>query len=184
MNYLVPWSATQPAQWSGQSYPPVAPGTINLAVLLAGSEGTLAVIQRATVNLVPKPAQTVLGILSYESAAAACDAVPEILAHSPSAVELIPRVILQLARGVSGYASQMGWVNGDPAALLAVEFSGEELGPLIGAARHLRDDVVIAESIEQQANVWNVRRVGLGILDSRSSIVKAGCLHRGLCYSH
>ena len=96
--------------------------------MLAGSEGTLAVIRRATVRLVRKPARTVLGILAYESVAAACDAVPEILTHGPSAVELIPRMILQLARGVPGYASQMGWVSGDPAALLAVEFSGDDPG--------------------------------------------------------
>ena len=35
------------------------------------------------------------------------------------------------------------------------------------AAKRLRGDVVIAASAEQQASVWNVRRVGLGILDSR-----------------
>src|SRR5512142_681844 len=93
LNYLLPWSATRPARWPDESYPAIKPGTINLAALLAGSEGTLAVIRRATVRLVHKPRCTVLGILTYDSAAAACAAVPQMLRHGPAPVERIPRVI-------------------------------------------------------------------------------------------
>lgn len=167
LNYLLPWSATRPSRWAGESYPVEKPGTINMPSLLAGSEGTLAIIRRATVHLVPKPKCTALGILSYSSADAACDAVPEILAQGPSAVELIPRVLLQLARSVPGYAAQMGWVKGDPAAVLAVEFSGDEPAPLIAAIRRLRGDVAVASSPEEQEQVWNVRKAGLGLLDAR-----------------
>ena len=62
---------------------------------MAGSEGTLAVIRRATVNLVPKPKHTILGILAYESIAQACDDVPRLLEFHPSAVELVPQMILK-----------------------------------------------------------------------------------------
>lgn len=167
LNYLLPWSATRPVQWPEEDYPSLRHGTVNLAKLLAGSEGTLAIIRRATVNLVGKPAYTVLGILAYESPAAACDAVPEILEHAPSAVELIPRMIFELARTVPGYASQMGWVRGDPAAVLVVEFSGGSRPPLIEAAKRLGRGVVLAVSPEEQVQVWNVRKGGLGILDAR-----------------
>ena len=167
LNYLLPWSATRPAQWASDHYPVLRPGTLNLAPLLAGSEGTLAIIRRATVNLVKKPKHAVLAILAYSDIAEACDAVRALLEHSPSAVELIPRMILQLARAVPGYASQMDWVSGDPAAVLVVEFSGDALPPLIESAKRLRSDVTIAVSPEEQARVWTVRRVGLGILDSR-----------------
>jgi FAD/FMN-containing dehydrogenase/Fe-S oxidoreductase len=167
LNYLLPWSPATPAQWSGERYPPVSAGKINLAHLLAGSEGTLAVIRRATVNLVPKPAHTILAVLTYDSIVAACEDVPNLLKHGPSAVELIPRLILRLARGVPEYARQMGWVAGDPAAVQVVEFSGEQPEALRESALRLRADVTIAESLEDQARVWNVRKVGLGILDSR-----------------
>lgn len=167
LNYLLPWSATRPAQWSAHAYPPAARGSVNLATLLAGSEGTLAVIQRAKLRLEPKPEHAVLGILMYESVEAACDAVPGILEHAPSAVELIPRMILQLARAVPGYASQLGWITGDPAAVLAVEFSGDRLDAIVERARRLRTDVSVAATKHEQEQVWNVRRVGLGILDSR-----------------
>ena len=168
LNYLLPWSASQPPQWVGDSYPAnLNNGNFNLAHLLAGSEGTLAVIRRATINLVSKPKHTVLGILAYSSIAEACDAVPSLLKLDPSAIELIPQMILRLARSIPAYASQMAWVMGDPSALLVVEFSGDKPEVLKDAVKKLRGDVVIAESAEDQARVWNVRKVGLGILDSR-----------------
>lgn len=176
LNYLLPWSPSAPSQWLGSSYPAnltpfdVAqgkPDTLNLAPLLAGSEGTLAVIRRATVNLVSKPKHTILAVLAYQSNAEACDDVPRLLTHHPSAVELVPRMIIRLARGVPAYARQMGWVIGDPAALLIVEFSGDDPAALKDAARKIGEVLTIAESKEDQARVWNIRRVGLGLLDSR-----------------
>lgn len=166
LNYLLPWSSSKPSQWEGE-YPAVNPSHVNLAPLLAGSEGTLAVIRRAKVNLVEKPKHTILAVLSYQSNADACDDVPRLLMHHPSAVELVPQMILRLARGVPEYARQMGWVVGDPAALLVVEFSGDQPSALKDAARKIGDVLVIAESKEDQARVWNIRKVGLGLLDSR-----------------
>jgi hypothetical protein len=61
----------------------------------------------------------------------------------------------------------MGWVVGDPSALLVVEFSGDQASALQDAARRVGDVVTIAESKEDQARIWNVRKVGLGLLDSR-----------------
>ncbi len=173
LNYLLPWSATRPPQWTGHSYPPnLQPATFNLASLLAGSEGTLAVIRAATVNLVPKPKHTILGVLSYESIVAACEAVPGLLARGPSAVELIPQMLIRLARSVPAYAGRLGFVRGDPPALLVVEFSGDNPAHLLEKARALGSDVRIAESAAEQANIWAVRKVGLGIIDSRPTLAR------------
>ena len=167
LNYLLPWSATKPSQWTGDSYPAnLKPGTWNLTPLLAGSEGTLAIIQRAKIRLVDKPKHTVLAVLQYQSNADACDDVPRLLMHHPSAVELIPRFIIRQARSVPAYARQMGWVAGDPAALLVVEFSGDQPSALKEAAYKVGEVLTIAESREDQARIWNVRKVGLGLLDS------------------
>lgn len=167
LNYLLPWSPSQPPRWTGDIYPPVKEGMINLAKLLAGSEGTLAVIRKAIIHLVPKPKHTILGVLTYNSIVEACQDVPNLIKHDPSAIELIPQMILRLARGVPEYARQMGWVVGDPSALLVIEFSGDRVEVLKEVVLRLREDVIVAESKEEQAQVWNVRKVGLGILDSR-----------------
>lgn len=167
LNYLLPFSHSAPPFWEG-AYPPVHLSSFAIhPSLLAGSEGTLAVIRRAKVNLVPKPKYTILGILAYDDIPAACDEAPRLLEFRPSAVELVPRMILRLARGVPAYARQMGWLEGDPAALLVVEFSGDRPEVLKRSVERIGSLVYVAESPEEQARVWNVRKVGLGILDSR-----------------
>lgn len=185
LNYLLPWSPSVPSQWDADDYGMTSSvyrprSAVNLAALLAGSEGTLAVMRRATVNLVPKPKHTILGVLSYANIAEACDDVPRLLEFKPSAIELIPQMILRLARSVPAYARQMGWISGDPAAVLVVEFGGDQPSVLMEAVRGLDTPsavasgysttarlLTIAESREEQARVWNVRKMGLGILDSR-----------------
>ncbi|MDP2778553.1 MAG: FAD-linked oxidase C-terminal domain-containing protein, partial [Anaerolineales bacterium] len=173
INYLLPWTPSIPPQWTNPENrwsvyeSPITEHGLNLAPLLAGSEGTLAVIRRAKVNLVRKPKHTILGVLAYESIASACDDVPRLLEFSPSAIELIPRMILQFTRSVPMYARQMGWIIGDPAAVLVIEFSGEQPSVLKDAVRSLGDVLTIAESAEEQSRVWNIRKMGLGILDSR-----------------
>jgi FAD/FMN-containing dehydrogenase/Fe-S oxidoreductase len=166
LNYLLPFSHSKPPQWKGD-YPAVQPSSLNLPSLLAGSEGTLAVIRELKVNLVARPKHTILGVLSYQSIDAACDDVPRLLEFNPSAIELIPRMIIQLARGVPAYERQLGWMVGDPAAVLVIEFSGDQPSALKDAVRRLGNVLTIAESAEEQARVWNIRKMGLGILDSR-----------------
>src|ERR1051325_378705 len=65
LNYLLPWSPSKPSQWESDYPANLKSGVLNLAHLLAGSEGTLAVIRRARVNLVSKPKHTILAVLSY-----------------------------------------------------------------------------------------------------------------------
>lgn len=190
LNYLLPWSPSSPPQWTRGSaawakrvghaipYPPVEAGSLNLAPLLAGSEGTLAVIQRATVRLVPRPRFTILGLLPFPDLSAACDSVPGLLELLPSAVELIPPTLIELARGLPAYASQLAFMdgihteNGAQATLLVVEFSGEDLNKLKKQATRLGLGALIAETERLQKQVWAVRKVGLGILLSRPGAVK------------
>ncbi len=175
LNYLLPWSPTYPPQWDINRfpYPPVAADAINLAQLLAGSEGTLGVIQTATVRLVPIYKHAVISVISFPSIVEACNIVPSILNLSPSAVELIPQSLIHLARSVPMYANELSFVRGDPAAILAIEFSGDDykiLADRVSKLNRLRpwvDTPIIAESAAQQKQVWDVRNVGLGILMSR-----------------
>ncbi len=193
LNYLLPWTPASPLGWNeqfvndrqpGLSYPPVSPGSLNLSQLLVGSEGTLAVIGHAKVRLVPLPKHTVLCVLAFSEIAKACDAVSWILELGPSAVELIPGILVNLARGVSAYASQLSifdqLTNGSISPdLLVVEFSGDDPARLrerIDRMKKLANDsipIVIAESNEAQKQVWSVRKVGLGLLSSRAGDVRS-----------
>jgi len=71
---------------------------VNLAHLLVGSEGTLAVTLEATLNLVPRPAKSALALLAFSSLEEAVSSVAEIVETNPAAVELLDNVILDLAQ--------------------------------------------------------------------------------------
>lgn len=176
LNYLLPWSASQPPLWSragaGEQYPPLESGSINLATMLVGSEGTLALFKRIKVRLVPKPAFTVLGVVSYPSIAEACDAAPGLLKLEPSAIELIPQAMIRLARSVPAYARRLSFVKGDPQAILIIEFSGASQAEAEAKLQQLDPEAVLALTSAEQDQVWSVRKVGLGLLMSRPGDAK------------
>ncbi|WP_136689010.1 FAD-binding and (Fe-S)-binding domain-containing protein [Halorhabdus amylolytica] len=72
-------------------------GSVNLARLLAGSEGTLAVITEAEVSLEPVPETKSIALLAYEDLIDAMEDVSIILEHDPSALEVLDDVLLELA---------------------------------------------------------------------------------------
>ena len=88
-------------------------------------------------------------------------------------MELIPHSLISLARSVPAYAGLLSFVVGDPAAMLVVEFSGNDAAMVrnqVIQLTHLRqwdENPYIAETPKQQKQVWDVRKVGLGILMSR-----------------
>lgn len=184
LNYLLPWSPTQPPQWSSNTewfsgktqplpYPPILPENINLAPLMAGSEGSLAIISKAKLRLVARNRFTILAVMCFSSIIDACENVERILSFAPSAVELIPQSLIELARSVPAYAPLTKFVdhlrvNGqDPEALLVVEFLGNEKELLLGKVNKLGQNTLIVETTEEQKKIWDVRKVGLGLLMSR-----------------
>lgn len=170
INYLLPWSVTKPAQWEHPDYPLRARNAdFNLSTLLAGSEGTLAVIRQARLKLVKIPKFTLLAILAYPSIKSACDDVTNLLLFRPSAIELIPQNLIQLAKNVPAYSKNSKYFNDHSEAFLAVEFSGEDIISLRKQINLNRDIIHIAENIEEQESIWATRKVGLGLFDSASN---------------
>ncbi|HEY3246944.1 MAG TPA: FAD-linked oxidase C-terminal domain-containing protein [bacterium] len=145
----------------------------DLLKLMIGSEGTLGVITGARIGLVPRPGHTVVGVVHFRDLLDALDATPLILTLQPSAVELIDRLVLEITRNQLEYARQLGFVQGDPDALLIVEFSGEDpqtlRDRLAEMERLLRDagmGYAVARAVEpaDQDNIWKVRKAGQGLL--------------------
>lgn len=172
LNYLLPWSPTAPPLWEDPRYPPQDDHHLNLAPLFVGSEGTLALTSQATVRLVPQAQRTVLGVLNFDSVAAACDATPELLKLQPSSVELIPQAMIRLARAVPAYSNLLGFVVGDPKAILLVEFSGADQNTLEQQLDRVPDLVGRALTADEQARIWKLRKVALGLLMARKGDAK------------
>jgi FAD/FMN-containing dehydrogenase/Fe-S oxidoreductase len=146
-------------------------GEVNLSKLVVGSEGTLATVVEARIALVPVPPVSGLAVLHFQSLADALESGCELLALQPSAVELVDEMVMDLARKSLEYSRRMYFVQGDPKALLLVEFMGEteaevssKLDRLDARLGDSARPVVRVLDPAEQANVWKVRKAALPLL--------------------
>ena len=147
----------------------------NLARMVVGSEGTLCVVTEAKVNLVPRPTMTGLSVVHFAGIVEASEATREILRHDPSSIEIMDKILLDRSRESIGHANSMSFIEGDPGAILAVEFYGESEAELTSKMNDMKSDLesrrlgyacVNLLDRAAQTNVWNVRKGGLGLLMS------------------
>ncbi len=134
--------------------------------LLAGSEGTLAVITEATVRLVSEPAHRVLVVLGYPDIAAAGDATPLVLGYGPVACEGIDSRIVDVVRERRGPRAVPPLPRG--AAWLFVELTGADPGELFLRAGELGNGCGAMESMVvtdtgRAAALWRIRADGAGL---------------------
>ncbi|MDG2174702.1 MAG: FAD-linked oxidase C-terminal domain-containing protein [Gammaproteobacteria bacterium] len=148
----------------------------NLARLLVGSEGTLAWFQRIHLDLSPIPAHRTLGVCHFPTFYQAMEATQQLVKLDPSAVELVDRTMINLARDIPMFKSTVDqFVQGEPEALLLVEFSGEDQQTQLDNLRRLVElmadlgfpgALVEATNPEFQSAIWEVRKQGLNIMMS------------------
>jgi len=149
----------------------------NPARLLVSSEGSLATSLEITFDLKQRPPKTGLVLLQFEELVASMAATPTILETDPSAVELLDRMLINLTRSQPGFARQIAMIEGNPAAVLAVEYYGATESELSQQAERLKAHLVkrgVRTMVEPlvvldptlQADVWSVRKAGLGLLMS------------------
>jgi FAD/FMN-containing dehydrogenase/ferredoxin len=145
----------------------------SLVPLLVGSEGTLAVVAEAELALVPRPRCRGLLVPHFDSLQAARDAVAACLEPGPSAVELLDRMLIDLAREQRSLRRHMAAVQGRPAALLMVEFSGDSEADVADRveklARRLRGTpgmtaAVVAVEPGLRDPLWDLRRASMPLL--------------------
>ncbi len=147
-------------------------GPVNLARMVVGSEGTLCVVTEAKVNLVPRPTMTSLSVLHFRSIYDASEATTRVLRHDPSSIELIDKMVIDRSREALGASRLLSFIEGDPGAMLVVEFYGESEDGLTARMDALKADIGLAYACVNildragQAAVWNVRKGGLGLLMS------------------
>jgi FAD/FMN-containing dehydrogenase/Fe-S oxidoreductase len=150
--------------------------SVNLAHLLVGSEGTLALTERLTLKLAPLPKHKTLGVVNFPSFYKAMDSAQHIVKLKPAAVELVDRTMIELARANPAFRPVIERaLIGKPEAILLVEFAGEEReDQLRDLARlvELMGDLGLPGSVVEmaepgpQAALWEVRKAGLNIMMS------------------
>jgi FAD/FMN-containing dehydrogenase/Fe-S oxidoreductase len=144
---------------------------LQLAKLVTGSEGTLAVVTEATLHTLPLPGGRAVALLCFGSLEGALAAGRAALPSEPAACELIDRRLLTLARAHADIASL---VPAGAEAVLLVEYEADTQMPAAALAldtanRCRRDDpralsAQVASGPAEMARLWLVREAAVASL--------------------
>ncbi len=156
-------------------FEPGSTGNFNFCKLIAGSEGTLAFVTEAKLNLIPlPPAEKALMCVHFNSVMEAIKGNLVALKYKPGAVELMDNKILELTRENIEQRKNRFFVKGDPGAILMIEFARESVDEISTLCESLEDElrqsglgyhfpVITGPDIRK---VWNLRKAGLGVLSN------------------
>jgi FAD/FMN-containing dehydrogenase/Fe-S oxidoreductase len=139
----------------------------NVARALVGTEGTCAVVLRATLNLVPSPQQRVLVIIGFDDVYTAADAVPDVLAFGPIGLEGIDNLLVEFVLKKHLHPDEVkmlpaggGWLvaefGGDSA-----EAAAKKANPLADEFKRRGHDAKLLSEPQQQKKIWDVREAAL-----------------------
>jgi len=150
--------------WTGANTLKYASG-YNLTQLMIGSEGTLGIITKAVLKLIPKPKQNMLLMCSFPSNELACQAVSAIFmaGQTPSAVEFMERKGVEWVMEHDGIPFDL---RDNVEAFLLIQVDGETSDNLLYQCeainevleRHGCFDVLLADTAAQKDTLWNLRR--------------------------
>ena len=161
---------------AGYNLDHLGPPHANAAHLLVGSEGTLAWSEQLHLRLSPLPKARALGVVHFPKFYTAMNLTQHIVKLGPSAVELVDRTMIGLARDIAAFRKTVdAFIKGEPDAILLVEFSGDEaavqqkkLKDLVQLMSDLGLPGSVAEitDAQRQKELWEVRKAGLNIMMS------------------
>jgi FAD/FMN-containing dehydrogenase/Fe-S oxidoreductase len=155
-------------RWAGYGLDKWVRDSADLTRMVGGSEGTLAIVTSAELNLVPLPEQKGLGVIFFPSVMEAMQATVELLDLKAAAIEHIDRVLFDQTRGQIQFKQARALLDLDDQpceAILLVEFF-EDITDKLNAMKQknlgLRSSVFLKD--EDQNHIWGLRKAGLSLL--------------------
>ena len=150
--------------WTGANTLKYSSG-YNLTQLIIGSEGTLGIVTKIVVKLIPLPTQSALMLASFASNEEACAAVSAIFRDGivPSALEFMERRGVQWVIEHDAFAFDLkDGIN----AFLLIEVDGNNIDVIFTDCEKINNvleqyncqDVLFADSSAQKAELWRMRQ--------------------------
>ncbi len=151
--------------WTGSNVLKNSTG-YNLTQLIVGSEGTLAIVTKIVLKLIPLPKHDLLMLVPFASLEKASEAVSAIFraGFTPSALELMEIDALMIVSEEVGSSSVP--VTPDTAAHLIIEVDGNHLDTLMSEMESISElllqyecgEIYFAEDHQQKNELWKLRR--------------------------
>ncbi len=151
--------------WTGANVLKNATG-YNLTQLIVGSEGTLGVVTKIVLRLIPHPTNDVLLLAQFSSAEKACEAVNAIFraGASPSGLEFMERDAIEWAAKHIGETNLP--MNENIEAHLLIEVDGNDMDVLYRDAEKISEvlkqfdcsEILFADTAQQKSDLWKLRR--------------------------
>jgi glycolate oxidase len=138
----------------------------NLTQLMVGSEGTLGIVTKIIVRLLPHPKYNLLMLIPFRNLDEACEAVSRTFraGFTPSAMELMERdALLWVSRFVQ---SNVIKIEDDIQAHLLIEVDGNDIDALMKEMEAIGElmsnyniaDILFADAEAQKQELWKLRR--------------------------
>src|SRR5215204_4309772 len=151
--------------WTGANVLKNATG-YNLTQLIVGSEGTLGIVTKAVLKLIPLPKLDLLMLIPFKNPVDACAAVSAIFAagYVPSAMEFMERDAIEWSmRFVDNCIVPM---DDETQAHLLIEVDGNDMDVLMKEMEGISEvamgfnpgEILFAEDAQQKAELWKLRR--------------------------
>jgi len=146
---------------------------LNLVNIMVGSEGTLAAVTKAKLNLEPLPKYVGLAILHFTDLIESMEATVATLEEGPAAVEHIGKMIITQAKQSLGFARNLDFLQGEPTDILVVEMNGtsenevkSKIQKLSEKMKRLNLSYAITTLFDSSkiSQVWAMRQAGLGLM--------------------
>jgi FAD/FMN-containing dehydrogenase/Fe-S oxidoreductase len=147
----------------------------NFSKLIAGSEGTLMFMTEIKLNLVPlPPREKALVCVHCHTIGEALKANLVALRYEPGSVELMDKAIMDCTRDNITQRQNRFFIEGDPGAILIIEFARETRDDILDICRRLEAEmrssglgyhfpIVFPPDVKK---VWDLRKAGLGVLSN------------------
>ena len=149
----------------------------SLIDLLVGSEGTLGILTKLTVKLIPEPKANISLLIPFDDLDTCIGAVPAVLGCGcePTAVEFMEREVIACAETYLG--KQFPDASAD--AYLLVRLDGASVEALRPAMDRLTDlalsigarDVLLADTDERKESIWNARGAFLEAIKNSTTVM-------------
>jgi FAD/FMN-containing dehydrogenase/Fe-S oxidoreductase len=152
------------------------------AALFVGSEGTLGIVLEAKLRLVELPKAKAVIVAQFADLLDALAATPSILTHRPAAVEVMDRRILDCTKLNAEAARLRDFLDGDPGAILIIEFYGDTAADLLPRLDALEASLRALNGVGNlhratepaaQARIWKLRTLALGLSMAEKGDAKA-----------